>query len=1025
MQKRNLLQRSLLFLLLSLVIINTNAQSGLNFQGVARTSNNVILASQSITVKFSILQGSTSGTAEYVETRKVNTNAQGLFTAVIGDTGTISKTGNFSTINWKLTPKFLKIEMDPAAGTNFVTMGTTQFQYVAYAQFAKSVDADNIVGIVPVTLGGTGVNSLTGLKTALVVDKVNNTADADKPISASTQTALNLKLNATDSIKFLKSADTTKYVKKAFVDSALKTKVSSTDNVASATTATKLTSARNINGVSFDGTADITITANAGTLTGTSLKSSITESSLTSVGTLTNLTVTNPIVGSITGNAATATTATTATKLATSRKINGVSFDGSADITITANAGTLTGTTLNSTITESSLTSVGTLTNLNVTNPIVGSITGNAATATTATSAGTATSATTATKLATSRNINGVSFDGSADITITANAGTLTGTTLNSTITESSLTSVGILKSATISGNVIVGTASATVSSAVFVANSTTQGLLPPRMTYQQKISITSPVAGLTIWCSNCGTSGQMQVYNGTLWTDMIGGTSLTANPAITSTAPTNIASTSATAGGEITSDGGNTITARGVVWGISANPTITLTTKTTLTGTTGSFSSSITGLTINTQYYVRAYVTTSLGTTYGTQHAFMTSGLPVVASTTTVTDITATTASSGGNITSDGGGAITARGICWGTSANPTTSNSLSTVAGTTGTYTSTMTGLTSGTLYYVRAYATNGAGTSYGTQISFTTKSLPIVSTTTVTDITATTATSGGNLTNDGGLTITGKGVCWSTSPNPTIADSKTANGVTAGNYASNLTGLSPSTLYYVRAYATNTAGTAYGSQVSFTTEGLNTVVTGTGKTWQNKNLGATQVATSRTDVNAYGDLYQWGRGTDGHQIRTSTSTTTRSTSDVPGNALFIKANSIDWRNPQNDNLWQGINGINNPCPTGFRIPTQAEWEAERLTWISSNAEGAFASPLKLTLGGFRFDFNASVDYVGETGWGTYWSSTIATFAPGVAKHLTIYSSNHSTLAPTGSASTDNARSRAHGMSVRCIKN
>ena len=195
MRKNNINLRVLFIMLLSIVMINTNAQTGLNFQGVARTSNNVILASQAITIKFSILHGSSTGTAEYTEIRKVTTNAQGLFTAVIGDTGAISTLGNFTTINWKLSPKFLKIEMDAAAGTNFITMGTTQFQYVAYAQFAKSVDAENIVGIVPVTLGGTGVNSLTGLKTALTLNNVNNTTDLDKPISTLTQTALDLKLN--------------------------------------------------------------------------------------------------------------------------------------------------------------------------------------------------------------------------------------------------------------------------------------------------------------------------------------------------------------------------------------------------------------------------------------------------------------------------------------------------------------------------------------------------------------------------------------------------------------------------------------------------------------------------------------------------------------------------------------------------------------------------------------------------------------------------------------------------------------
>jgi hypothetical protein len=459
MRTNNIIKRTLFLILLSLVMINAQAQTGLNFQGVARTSNNVILASQAITIKLSILQGSSTGTADYIETRKVITNAQGLFTAVIGDTGAISTLGNFTTINWKLSPKFLKIEMDPAAGTNFITMGTTQFQYVAYAQFAKSVDAENIVGIVPVSLGGTGASTIAGLKTALVLNNVNNTTDLNKPISTLTQTALDLKLN---------SADTVKYVKQTYADSALLTKLSTTGNAATSTTASTAT---------------------------------------------------------------TAGTASTATKLATVRNINGVGFDGSGDITVTADAGTLTGTTLKSTITGSSLTSVGTLANLTVTNAIAGSITGNAATATSATTATTAGTASTATKLATSRNINGVSFDGSGDITITADAGTLTGTTLKSTVTGSSLTSVGTIASLstgaiTNSGKVIVGASSAATASAVLEASSTTQGFLPPRMTRAQRNAINTPASGLVVWCNNCGAVGELQVYSENAnWTNLSGTT--------------------------------------------------------------------------------------------------------------------------------------------------------------------------------------------------------------------------------------------------------------------------------------------------------------------------------------------------------------------------------------------------------------------------------------------------------------------------------------------------------------------
>jgi hypothetical protein len=201
MKKYKALNQFLMILIFVSFLTNLNAQTGLNFQGVARTASNAVIASQDITLKLSILQGSATGLTEYIEVRKVTTNAQGLFTAVIGDSLTISTLGKFSDIDWKLSPKFLKIEIDPAAGNNFITMGTTQFQFVAYAKFANSVLAENISGIVPVARGGTGSNSLTTLKSNLALDKVNNTADSSKPISKSTQLALDQRLNIVDSTK--------------------------------------------------------------------------------------------------------------------------------------------------------------------------------------------------------------------------------------------------------------------------------------------------------------------------------------------------------------------------------------------------------------------------------------------------------------------------------------------------------------------------------------------------------------------------------------------------------------------------------------------------------------------------------------------------------------------------------------------------------------------------------------------------------------------------------------------------------
>jgi uncharacterized protein (TIGR02145 family) len=182
-------------------------------------------------------------------------------------------------------------------------------------------------------------------------------------------------------------------------------------------------------------------------------------------------------------------------------------------------------------------------------------------------------------------------------------------------------------------------------------------------------------------------------------------------------------------------------------------------------------------------------------------------------------------------------------------------------------------------------------------------------------------------------------------------------------------------------------------------------------TGKTWMDRNLGATQVATSSTDTNAYGDLYQWGRRSDGHQCRSSDTTSTLSSSDQPTHNTLIFSNTIpnDWRSPQNNNLWQGVNGINNPCPSGYRLPTEIEWEAERLSWSQSNLTGAFASPLKLPVAGYRAFQDGSYGGVGSIG--NYWSSSqnnINSLALGFL----------SSIAGNGDGR------RASGLSVRCIK-
>ena len=210
-----------------------------------------------------------------------------------------------------------------------------------------------------------------------------------------------------------------------------------------------------------------------------------------------------------------------------------------------------------------------------------------------------------------------------------------------------------------------------------------------------------------------------------------------------------------------------------------------------------------------------------------------------------------------------------------------------------------------------------------------------------------------------------------------------------------------------FYAAGYWIETSGIANAPTVTNST---------TGETWMDRNLGASQVATSSTDSDAYGDIYQWGRATEGHESRTSSTTSTNATTAVPnaGNSwdgLFITEGSspYDWLTQQDNTLWQGVSGTNNPCPSGFRIPTDDEWDAERVSWATNDAAGAFGSVLKLTVGGYRDRSDGSLGTVGSYGYG--WSSTVS---DDNARHLSF----------GGSSAGMHGGSRASGFSVRCIK-
>lgn len=292
----------------------------------------------------------------------------------------------------------------------------------------------------------------------------------------------------------------------------------------------------------------------------------------------------------------------------------------------------------------------------------------------------------------------------------------------------------------------------------------------------------------------------------------------------------TEITASSAKCGGNVTANGDATITGRGVY--LSTSQDFSLNVSHTSDGQgLGSFTSNLIGLTANTLYYVKAYATTSDGNTVYSNEikSFSTLDVPGPAvelptiEIGNVSDITGTSAKCSGNVTSDGGATVTERGLCWNTSATPMIYHSHIACGSGTGSFNGDLTGLTSGTTYYVRAYATNSEGTKYSEEErTFTTPTLPTVTTNEATNITQTTATGRGNVTNDGGATVTSRGLCWSTSPDPTMeTGSSVTCGSGTGTFTGQITSLTANTTYHIRAYATNIVGTSYGNDVTFTTE------------------------------------------------------------------------------------------------------------------------------------------------------------------------------------------------------------
>jgi uncharacterized protein (TIGR02145 family) len=395
---------------------------------------------------------------------------------------------------------------------------------------------------------------------------------------------------------------------------------------------------------------------------------------------------------------------------------------------------------------------------------------------------------------------------------------------------------------------------------------------------------------------------------------------------------------------------------------------------------------------------------------------------LPQV-STSDVSAIKSGVATAGGNVTHSGGGEVTMRGVCWSINQNPTLNDSKTENGQGEGIFISTMSNLTPSTTYFVRAYASNSAGTAYGNEVSFSTAPLtvvPVITTSPITSITAFSALSGGIINDAGGAPIFSLGVCWSVNQNPTTNNSKTEDVQMGAGFTSAIAGLSPNTTYFVRAYAQNNAGTGYGEELTF-------------KTKETTEVGITDI-----DGNWYTTITIGTQVWLGSNLRTTTYNDGTPIPNVTGGGDWAALSSGAYAYYNNDISnantygalynWYAVN-TGMLCPQGWLVPTDEQWIIltdfvgvaaggklkAKNGWYSfggTNGNGTDNYGFSAHAGGYRDPITGG-GFNDRTGEGWWWTSTESS-SDAWLRFMSWQSSGVIRI----------TRDKRYGKSVRCFK-